>query len=73
MASVQDIRMTPIEEVDLSVRAYNFCRRNGVDTIGDLIDLTISDVNSWVTRTGGTLGLRTFRQLAEAQEMVKNW
>jgi DNA-binding MarR family transcriptional regulator len=29
---------TPIDDLDLSARAYNSLRRNGINTIGDLID-----------------------------------
>jgi hypothetical protein len=60
----------PIEELDMGVRAYNFAKRFGVDTIGELAELTIVEVNSWSYRSGTfeiRLGMRAFLQLAAAQ------
>ena len=43
--SVQKTLETPIEELDLSVRAYNCLKRAGVNTMQDLIDKRESEVN----------------------------
>ena len=34
---VDEFKMTPIEELDLSVRSYNCLRRAGMYTIGDIV------------------------------------
>lgn len=36
---------TPISKLDLSVRAYNCLKRSGVNTVGDIIEMTTSDID----------------------------
>lgn len=38
---------TDIDDLDLTVRAYNLLRREGVCTVGDLVNLTESDLLSF--------------------------
>jgi len=64
----RDILFYGIEELELGVRSYNFCKRNGVHTVGDLMALSVETVNTWQANSGSTLGLRAFKELAEAQE-----
>lgn len=40
---MNDLRDTPIEELSLSVRAYNCLKRNNLNTIGDLLPLQEAD------------------------------
>lgn len=51
---------TPIEELDLTVRSYNCLKRQGVNTIGQLVELTEADL----------LGIRNFG--AKSIEEVKD-
>lgn len=59
-----------IEELDLSVRLYNFCKRNGVDTWADLAGVSVQDLNRWETTTGARPGLKVARELAEVQRLI---
>lgn len=59
-----------IEELDLSVRLYNFCKRNGVNTWADLAGVSVQDINGWCHEPNGHLGLKCARELAEAQRTI---
>lgn len=60
-----------LHELEIGVRAYNFCRRNSIDTLGALVALSIEDVNGWRTRDGQTIGLTGFRNLAACQDQAR--
>lgn len=57
----------PIEELELGVRAYNILKRMGVVTIGDLMRVTVNDLNDWTNATGIAVGFPAAMQIAEAQ------
>lgn len=70
---MEDIRSYPIEELELGVRAYNILKRMGMYTWGDILDLTVQDLNTYTRVTGVGVGLPSFRQIAEAQNMIRNY
>lgn len=37
-----NIKDKPIEDMDLSIRTYNNCKRAGIKTIGDILEMPIS-------------------------------
>ena len=44
LAEKADVSQIPIEELDLSVRSYNCLKRKGINCIGDLLELTLADL-----------------------------
>jgi hypothetical protein len=45
----------------------------GMYTWGDILDLTVQDLNTYTRVTGVGVGLPSFRQIAEAQNMIRNY
>ena len=45
-----DLSVTPIEELDLSVRAYNCLKRRGLNTLSDIIDFVKDNKPAWYAR-----------------------
>jgi len=65
-----------IEELELGVRAYNLLKRMGVDTIGQLANVTAQDLNAWTAANEIAPGYPAARQIADAQSYIAgeiNW
>ncbi len=62
-----------IEELDLSVRAYNVLKRMGKNTIGDILSLTVCEVNDWSIKTNIGIGLPAFQQIQNAQADIRDY
>lgn len=65
-----------IEEVELSVRAYNILKRMGVSTFGELLNVTVEDANEWVIAQneeyGRAIDRHTFDNIVNAQYLAAN-
>ena len=59
------IDVTPIDELDLTARAHNVLRAEGIDNIGDLLQLTSQQVMMLPN-----CGMKTLREIQEA--LAKN-
>ena len=59
-----------IEELDLSVRAYNVCKRYGIDTCADLAAITCEDANRWALNPNHCIGTAGARSIIAAQNQV---
>jgi hypothetical protein len=71
--TVPMILALPMEELELGVRAYNILKRHGIDTCGQVLTLTESDLEAWqeadpLHRLGG----QAERQLREAQSLLRS-
>lgn len=58
MHVTQTMSSTPIEELDLSVRAYHSLKRAGFDTIGDVVDAISSGTDLNQIRNCGKTSVR---------------
>ena len=66
LAALKEINVLdnkPLEELELSVKAYNCLKRAGIDTIGDLIRRTPEDM-----MRVRSLGRRTLEEIIEKME-----
>lgn len=70
----------PIEELELGVRAYNILKRHNVDTLAQLLDVTIEDANAWAMteyangsyRQHHALGFVPAMQVIDAQNYIRS-
>lgn len=46
LTQAADVSLLNIEELELSIRSFNCLKRKGVNTVGDLLGLTISDLQT---------------------------
>jgi hypothetical protein len=69
-----EILAVPIEELELTVRPYNIAKRIGCETFGDVLALTVEDLNAYVQSNDNlAVGCRTLAALIEAQEMIRSY
>jgi len=62
-----------MEELELGVRIYNILKRMGVVTIGDVMQVSVQDLNTYTLATGVAVGLKSAKQLAEVQQWVRDY
>jgi len=63
-----DVSNAPLEELGLSVRAFNSLKRDGINTIGELMEMSEEDL-----RMVRNLGLKCFREIQEKLEEYKKY
>ncbi|MBI3978984.1 MAG: DNA-directed RNA polymerase subunit alpha [Chloroflexi bacterium] len=65
----KDVYNTPIEELDLSVRAYNCLKRSGITKVGQVLDMTEDDLLA--VRNFGRKSLDELRERLEAKGFLQ--
>lgn len=72
MAKKVDVNNVSIDELDLSIRSYNCLKRRGVDTLGELLELTYAEL-SQVRNLGAKSREEVMRKLQGLNLTLKGW
>jgi hypothetical protein len=64
----QAVLDSPMEELELGVRAYNILKRHGIDTCGQVFELNLTQAATWGGDDGTRrLGSQALNQIKDAQ------